>query len=380
MTVSFKQKKATDASSKKKDAAVPQSLQAAHQKRVSEFQEAAKKAEGYLEQMERCRAELEELRRSTLKEGDSLRRVVELEDRLVELEDLHAAAVDRSEEVNYYFAASEVISEYNDLDVSPVQCKVSIDDFLNRKKPDSTKKKLLQSYLELVDPRSVPHKSAEPGVCEDCKEELVPSKEPGTLLCTFCGRTSYDLLDTEVNTKSNNKYSDYVRYSSVYQRKNHFKEWLNQIQGKESTEVPQHVFDAILVELHKNRFKNLANLTPTLVQRVLKKLGFSKYYENTFNIIYRLSGIEPPSLTRDTEEMLMKYFRQIEEPFKLYKKRGRKNILRYSYILYKLCELVELDEMLPCFKLLKNRSKLIEQDAIWQCICRHLGWEFIPSI
>ena len=43
---------------------------------------------------------------------------------------------------------------------------------------------------------------------------------------------------------------------------------------------------------------------------------------------------------------------------------------------------MELDEFLPCFKLLKNRNKLrvAEQDVIWQSICNHLGWEFYPSL
>ncbi|NBO20352.1 MAG: hypothetical protein EBV03_14250, partial [Proteobacteria bacterium] len=41
---------------------------------------------------------------------------------------------------------------------------------------------------------------------------------------------------------------------------------------------------------------------------------------------------------------------------------------------------LELDELLPCFRLLKNRTKLKEQDVIWQSICNHLEWQYIPSI
>jgi hypothetical protein len=96
--------------------------------------------------------------------------------------------------------------------------------------------------------------------------------------------------------------------------------------------------------------------------------------------MYRLNGIQPPTLTREMEDRLLGYFKQIEEPFRMYKKKNRKNLLRYSYVLYKLCELMELDEFLPCFKLLKNRNKLMEQDVIWQSICNHLGWEFYPSL
>ena len=40
----------------------------------------------------------------------------------------------------------------------------------------------------------------------------------------------------------------------------------------------------------------------------------------------------------------------------------------------------ELDDYLPCFPLLKSRDKLKEQDRLWEKICNHLQWQFIPSI
>ena len=48
--------------------------------------------------------------------------------------------------------------------------------------------------------------------------------------------------------------------------------------------------------------------------------------------------------------------------------------------MYKFFELLELDEYLECFKLLKSISKLREQDQIWKKICKDLEWEYIPSV
>jgi hypothetical protein len=42
--------------------------------------------------------------------------------------------------------------------------------------------------------------------------------------------------------------------------------------------------------------------------------------------------------------------------------------------------LLELDEYLPCFPLLKSREKLYMQDKIWQKICDDMGWEFIRTV
>ena len=59
---------------------------------------------------------------------------------------------------------------------------------------------------------------------------------------------------------------------------------------------------------------------------------------------------------------------------------NRKNFLSYSYVLHKFCELLEYDNLLPHFPLLKSREKLQQQDNIWKLICKDLNWEFIPSI
>ena len=60
--------------------------------------------------------------------------------------------------------------------------------------------------------------------------------------------------------------------------------------------------------------------------------------------------------------------------------KNRKNFLSYSYVLHKFCELLELDDLLVYFPLLKSREKLQQQDRIWEKICRSLQWQYIPSI
>lgn len=343
-------------------------------------------------QMNQLATRLSVLKKKQLKSIDDLSELSRLEEQYKTLKKEVHNLESNSNVLEYFFKAGDVLTEYSELDSEPTKSCISIADFfrmgtLSATKPPTTKrssnnkKELLEKYLELTNPMHVfPTKTTLASSCPYCNAEMHQQRQVGTRVCCSCGASVNMLVDSEGQRNSTKTtHVENVRYS-VYQRKNHFKEWLSQLQARESTEIPADVLDMILVELNKIRFTNLADLNPTVIRKILKKLNLSRYYENTFHIIYRLNGLQPPTLSRETEEKLVYYFKQIEEPFRLYKKQGRKNILRYSYIIFKLCELLELDDLLPCFKLLKNRTKLIEQDTVWQAICKHLGWQYIPSV
>ena len=73
-------------------------------------------------------------------------------------------------------------------------------------------------------------------------------------------------------------------------------------------------------------------------------------------------------------------FKAIQIPFVQYCPQERKNFLSYNYVMYKFFELLELDEFIKCFALLKSRVKLRSQDEIWKKICKDVKWEYYPSI
>ena len=112
---------------------------------------------------------------------------------------------------------------------------------------------------------------------------------------------------------------------------------------------------------------------------ILKKLGYNKYYEHIPFIKDKL-GIKPPIMSPELEERLCSLFKDIQAPYARYCPNDRVNFLNYYYTIYKLCELLEKDEFLPFFPMLKDREKRIEQDSIWKKICKELNWEFIPTL
>lgn len=365
-------------------------LSTIHQHKIEEFRrdrEHDKEIESCLNELE---SQLEYLESRDCKTISELRELDRIREKRIDLQNKLKRIHSYDDMMDYYYDASDIISAYNDIEKDPSKGTVSVSNFFREysnlseelggcssKKLHNNRRDLLEEYLEVTRPDYIRgSRTQDFTYCETCNEEMTLKQDHGIYICTCCGRTNSVLVEGETGKIS---VADGVKYS-VYQRKNHFREWLNQIQAKESTDIPQEVLDMVLIELNKIRFNNLAELNPTLIRTILKKLNLSRYYENVFHIIYRINGLQPPTLSREVEERLLQYFKQIEEPFRLYKKAGRKNILRYSYILYKLCELMELDEFLRCFRLLKNRTKLIEQDTVWASICKHLGWEFIPSM
>jgi hypothetical protein len=198
-----------------------------------------------------------------------------------------------------------------------------------------------------------------------------------TVTCSHCGNKEFILIDSDKPS-----YKDPPREMSYYAYKkiNHFNEWLAQFQAKESTEIPSEIYDQILLQLKKERITNFATLKRTKLREILRNMGEPKYYEHIPHIINRLSGQNAPFMSREEEERLRHMFREILPSFRKNIPKGRRNFLSYGYILYKFCELLEMDELLACFPLLKNRDKLYIQDQAWKGICKDMRWQFIRTV
>lgn len=213
--------------------------------------------------------------------------------------------------------------------------------------------------------------------CEKCKIEKVLMMSQGAYTCIKCGHTEYIVVESE---KPN--YNDNIpeKPSFPYKRSNHLGEWLAQFQGKESIEIPVEVYEKLCEELRKERITNIQEITPSRMRKLLSKIDLTKYYEHAIYIISKLSGLPPPSISRETEDKIKYMFDMVQEPFEKYCPPLRINFLNYSFILHKFFQLLDLDEYLMYFPLLKSRDKLREQDNVWKNICKDLRWQFIPSI
>lgn len=248
----------------------------------------------------------------------------------------------------------------------------------NKTDSESNKSELLTKFISLTDKNFIPACNDNEEKCEHCgSNEMVVMNIEGYMYCLSCNNMEFIIIDNEKPY-----YKDppkEVTYFS-YKRINHFNEWLSKIQAKETTNIPDDVYDKILIEIKKQRITNMADIRCNQIKFILKSLKKNKYYEHIAHIIYRLNGVPTPSLSPELEEKLRSMFKQIQIPFWTHSPPKRKNFLSYSYVLHKMIQLLEKDEYLSCFQLLRSREKLAAQDSIWKLICKDLEWQFYPSL
>lgn len=342
--------------------------------------------------------------RVELKEADpkEFARVVALKDHVMELKEQLRKLRAENDELDYLTNAGDILLKYFDTyegdgggggggaamaDAAAAKEGSSILTFFSKGGADQlpkdpmqpmTRGGLYEKYMEAVDKNYIRTFPEDKDACEHCgctDRQLVSNE--GLIYCKQCHNA--ERLIMEVEKPSYKEPPSEVTYYA-YKRMNHCNEWINQIQGKEYTEIPNEVIDAILVELKKQKISNMASLTAEKVREILRKLRINKYYEHIPYIMYKLNGIPPPRLGAETEERLRQMFDAIQVPYLRHAPLGRKNFLSYSYVLHKMLQILNLNEYTKFFKTLKSREKLLIQESVWKLICADLNWPFIRSI
>jgi hypothetical protein len=235
-------------------------------------------------------------------------------------------------------------------------------------------------YLKNIDDSYLPSEDYiyNTSICSKCRKgELIPVDYDGIVVCnndTCACQFQYFIENEKPSYKEPPKEICFYAYKRI----NHFREILAQFQAKESTQIPNDIFDNIQSQIKKERI-DVSEITNEKTKEILKKFGYNKYYEHITFIKDKL-GIPPPVMSPELEEKLCSLFIELQRPYAKCCPDDRVNFLNYYYTIYKLCELLEEDTFLPFFPMLKDREKRMEQDTIWKKICEELNWQFIPTI
>jgi len=333
---------------------------------------------------------------------------ISISEEIIRINSLIKENVSKYNEVDYYNNTSDILFNYYELlekqsnvnkgkkirpssKVSIKQPERTILDALNNihnEKQESNKIEsiyntntektdLVEEYLLVTNKNHVRKVDiTETELCTVCQTPLVCLQYDAIMICESCGYQ--ELLLVEQNRPLLKQHSKDTSHFS-YKRINHFREWCNQVQGKESTDIPNDVFEKILNEIKKEKITDNKNITYSKMREILKRLRINKYYEHINYIINRINGVPTPQFSPELEEKLFNMFRDIQGPFLKHCPKDRKNFLSYSYVLYKFFQILGLNEYLKYFPLLKSREKLYVQDQIWKNICMELNYEFLQS-
>ena len=230
---------------------------------------------------------------------------------------------------------------------------------------------ILDEYL--VEMNQAPPKvaMATRDVCPKCSVKLLLCAPKSIMSCPECGY-SVTYLDATSSSTSFDEMVEYSQYS--YKRANHFSMWIALCQGKEAHRVPMDTLRAVMGELHKQRVRELSDITQKKVRAILRRLKLRKAYDHVAQITARLSGIPPLRITPETEEKLRVMFLQMQPAFERHAPKSRTNFLSYSYVLYRCFQIMGLTHMLDGLTLLKGKDKLELNDAIFKNMCKDLGW------
>lgn len=293
------------------------------------------------------------------------------------------------ESIEYLLDVAPFIKEYYDEENckpdndQKVSAPTNISHYVISQQNTQSKGAIYEKYMKHIG-ESTQIEYVNDSICKKCNAPKLFDNVESINICTVCGEVSFTIEHTSMTTAPTahgNEQNEVTPYY-CYKRSNHFSEWLSQIQGKETTFIPDSVYDDLSNELKKERIIDPNDITHSRIRLYLKKLRLNKYYEHIPHIIRKFKGVPPPRIRPEIEETLRQMFYLIQEPFKKHCPKERKNFLSYSYTLYKMSEILGEDDMLEQFTLplLKSRDKLGVQDKIWKGICSELNWEYIPTI
>ncbi len=224
------------------------------------------------------------------------------------------------------------------------------------------------------------------------------------ITCPNCSnRKEFDVVDGNTYTctkcyarqtvmKHNSSYNDIDRVNIfskyMYDRKVHFRDCINQYQGKQNSTIPPKVYEDLEVQFHRHHLLHgekdtlkeirFQDITKNHILIFLKELDYSKHYENVHLIHYSFTGIKPDDISH-LEDQLLDDFDVLTDLYdKQFKHINRKNFINTQYVLYQLLR----RHRHPCkkeeFIILKTIDRKFFHDEICKALFEELGWNHTP--
>lgn len=218
--------------------------------------------------------------------------------------------------------------------------------------------------------------------CEFCKKPAVIfTPRTASYSCTACGlvntRTFFNMDNIGFVDKD-----QYTKVTLPYDPLSHFKEFLSRLQATERTQIPPVVIESVKKRCRMNRVdyaNDPSSLTYLKCRTYLQQEGYANRFENICSIIYEITGVRPVTLSDVQIRHLTSMFIEVTKSYSKVKKE-RRNLLSYSYQVYKYCQLLGIDQALPFLPLFKDDVNLSRADKLWKELCQILGYEYIETV
>ena len=221
--------------------------------------------------------------------------------------------------------------------------------------------------------------------CDICNSSDI-KYEDNIKICIHCGNEN-NLLRQTSSYKDSERINIVPKYT--YDRKSHFKDCLNQYQGKQEVNIPDVVYEKILEQLKLNHIitdnnnesvhEKCKNVTTKHILMFLKELKLNKYYEDYIYIYHYLTGKKINIISPNIEKKIINDFEILLCAYDKYCKNNetnRKSFINSQYVLIQLLLKHKIPCELDCSSILKTNDRRRFHDQICKEIFKQLGWYF----
>jgi len=221
--------------------------------------------------------------------------------------------------------------------------------------------------------------------CKNCSNKEFDIVNENLKICIQCGAE-------EKFTNYTTSYKDVSRVNIstkyTYDRKIHFRDCINQYQGKQNCTIDPKIYEDIIDQLDKHHLlikskkkkKRFSKVKKSHILLFLKELGYCKHYENLNLIFFNITQKPIDDITY-LETKLLEDFDKLTQLYdKMFKNKiDRKNMINTSFILFMLLR----RHGHPCkqedFSVLKTIDRKNFHNEICKKLFEALNWGFNPN-
>ena len=218
----------------------------------------------------------------------------------------------------------------------------------------------------------------------DCGNFTNCTEIQNKIICNECSSV-HSIQSIQTSFKDIDRVNLSQKYK--YKKKVHFRDTLNQYQGKQNKNV-EHIYPILEEQflLHnlvnkdgKTNAEKYSSITKEHIYMFLFETNNSNFYEDINMIHTYFTGIPCPDIS-DIEQLLYEDFDKVVDAYESLGDIDRIHFLNGQYILYQLLKRRRYKVKENDFDILKTRERLVEHDEIYQKICMKLEWTFTPTV
>jgi Poxvirus Late Transcription Factor VLTF3 like/TFIIB zinc-binding len=212
--------------------------------------------------------------------------------------------------------------------------------------------------------------------CVECgSSNLTNDKETGSIICSDCGLESKEFVDSSFAYKDSASMS--IMKRPPYERSKHFKDLVNQFQGKPTRVVDTKVIEELINECHKNGVEP-CNVTRSNIYKFLMEINRREYYDMINYFYGYLTKTPLPDLSAIESKLYEDYdkLQQAYNELSFEERQGRNNFLKGTQIFERLLKKYNIPYDEDSFIQLKTDDRIRKYDAILERLFKKLEWTF----